>query len=698
MSQSPSNPGVECSSLVELLRRRALDMPDRVAYTFLKDGEVGAEVPLTYAEVDEQARAVAAWLQGHVRPGDRALLLYPPGLDFIGAFFGCLYAGVVAVPAYAPRPNRRDARIQEIVCDAQASVALTTASVLSGMEAGLADDPRLRALGWLATDELAPGVAGDWREPLIGRDTLAFLQYTSGSTVSPKGVMVSHASVLHTSEDLYVGSLVTDTSMSVSWLPHFHDMGLICGIVEPVYRGFPVCLMPPASFLQRPLRWLQAISHHRATHSGGPNFAYELCARKVAPEQLAGLDLSCWSVAFTSAEPIRKQTLELFAEAFAPCGFSPDAFYPAYGLAEATLKVSAKRQGDRPVFHTVQVAELERHRVVPAAEDEPGTRTLVGCGRGELDTRILIVNPQTLAECASGEVGEIWVSSSSVARGYWNRPVETAETFRACLAGTGEGPFLRTGDLGFLVGAELFVTGRIKELVIIRGLNHYPQDIERTVQRSHPALRADAGAVFSVEENGDEQLVIVQEVDRLHRSPRVGEIVEAIRLAVTEEHEVSPYAIVLIRHGSILKTSSGKTQRRGCRTAFLEGSLNLVGQWRAPDRPAKKTAGEAATGIPAALAGNGSRSEEAITAWLIARLSSESAIDPDEIDLGRPFAAFGLDSARALALVGELETWLGQRLSPIVLWNYPTIEALARQLAVPPRLPDSGAGGSARIP
>ena len=686
MSHALARPRAGCSTLVELLRQRALEAPDRVVYTFLKDGELEDPTELTYGRLDEQARAVAAWLQERGAAGERALLLYPPGLEFMAGFFGCLYAGVVAIPAYPPRSRRKDARLHEIVADAQASVALTTSATLSGLEGLRAEDPVLGGLRWLATDDLPLGAG--WRAPRITHDTLAFLQYTSGSTVAPRGVMVTHANVLHTSEDLYLGTRIGEASISVSWLPHFHDMGLMSGVVTPVYRNYPIYLMPPASFLQRPARWLQALSHYRATHAGGPNFAYELCARKVAPEQRALLDLSSWIVAFSSAEPVRKQTLDLFAETFAPCGFSKEAFYPAYGLAEATVKVSGKRLGGPPTFQTVEAGELDRHRVVAAREGDPGTRTLVGCGRGELDTRIVVVQPDTRQACAPGEVGEIWVSSSNVALGYWNRPRETEATFGARLA-SGEGPFLRTGDLGFLLDGELFVTGRLKELVIIRGLNHYPQDIERTVQGSHPALRPDAGAAFSVDRDEEESLVVVQEVDRLHRSPRVDEIVAAIRRAVTEEHEVSPGAVVLIRHGTILKTSSGKIQRGACRAAFLEGSLHVVGEWRSAEPAAGTTlAPPALDAVPAA---DGPRSEREITAWLIARLSAVSGIDSEEIDLGQPFAAFGLDSARALVLVGELETWLGQRLSPVVLWNYPTIEALARQLAAPGRPSAAGA-------
>jgi acyl-CoA synthetase (AMP-forming)/AMP-acid ligase II/acyl carrier protein len=670
MSTSAPDPAVRCATLVDLLRAQALETPERLAYTFLRDGEV-EDTRLTCAALDAQARAIAAWLQDHHLAGERALLLHPPGLEFISAFFGCLYAGVVAVPAYPPRPNRPDPRIRQIIEDSQASVALTTSAVLAGLQGRLGDGSATAGLRWLATDDVALESGRDWREPEVGPDTLAFLQYTSGSTTTPKGVMVSHRNVLHTSEDLDVGCQHTADTVAVTWLPHFHDLGLIYGIIQPLYKGFPSYVMPPAAFLQRPLRWLQAVSRYGATHSGGPNFAYELCARKIAPEQRAGLDLRRWDVAFNCAEPIRRESLDLFAEAFAPSGFRFDAFCAGYGLAEATVKVTAKRRADPPALFALDAAQLEQGRVVLSRAGEAGTRTLLGCGRAERDTRIVIADPQTLRPCAPDEVGEVWVASTSVARGYWRRPEETARTFGAFLAGTGEGPFLRTGDLGFLVGSELVVTGRIKELIIIRGLNHYPQDIEQTVQGSHPALRPAATAAFSVEVDNEERLVVVQELHRLERNPDVAEITAAIRRAVAEAHDVELQAVVLIRHATILKTSSGKIQRRGCRAAFLEGTLAVVGEWR---RPAAAEAAPENGSAPAP------RSEADIAGWLAARLARESGIEAEEIDLGQPFASFGLDSARSLQLVGDLEAWLGRRLSPVVLWNYPTVEALARHL------------------
>jgi acyl-CoA synthetase (AMP-forming)/AMP-acid ligase II/acyl carrier protein len=671
MSTSPSNLEAASSTLVDVLRARAAETPDALAYTFLKDGEV-PESPLTYASLDEQARTIAAWLQEQGARGERALLLYPPGVEFVAAFLGCLYAGVIAVPAYPPRPNRVDPRIQQIVTDAGARFVLTTAAVLASME-GRRDATGLTGLAGpieRATDTLPATLAAEWKEPRLDRDGLAFLQYTSGSTLAPKGVMVSHRNILDNSERLDAVLVHDERSVAVTWLPHFHDMGLIYGILQPLYRGFPCYVIPPAAFLQRPLRWPQAISRFRGTHSGGPNFSYELCASRMTPADREGLDLSSWQVAFNGAEPVRHSTLRRFVEAFGPCGFRWSSLCPAYGMAEATLMISISRNAAEPVLCPVQAGALERNHAVPAAADDPAVWTLVGCGRREGVERLVVVDPHTQVPCPPREVGEIWVAGASVAQGYWNRPEETERAFRASTA-AGEGPFFRTGDLGFLSDGEVFITGRLKDLIIVRGLNHYPHDIERTVEESHSALRPSAGAAFSVDVEGDERLVVVHEVERTQRNSNLDDVVRAIRRVVTEEHEIDTQAVVLIRPGSIPKTSSGKIQRRTCRTAFLEGSLSVLHEWR---RPA-----EAPSEAPAAPAA--APTESAITSWLIGRLARESGLHADDIDLGQPFSSFGLDSARALVLVGDLETWLGRRLPPIVLWNYPTVEALARHLA-----------------
>jgi acyl-CoA synthetase (AMP-forming)/AMP-acid ligase II len=567
------------STLVDLLGYRAQKQSDQTAYTFLQDGEI--EVGrLTYQELDQQARAIATQLQSLNATGSRALLLYPPGLEFITAFFGCLYAGVAAVPAYPPRRNQNMSRLQAIVASSQAAVALTTTSLLGDIESRFAESPELTELRWLATDNITSDQAAAWQEPEVSSDTLAFLQYTSGSTGTPKGVMVSHGNLLHNSAMIHKSFADTPNSQGVSWLPPYHDMGLIGGVLQPLYVGAPMVLMSPLAFLQKPLRWLQAISHYKATTSGGPNFAYDLCIRKITPEQLASLDLSSWEVAFTGAEPVRAETLEQFAATFDPCGFRKEAFHPCYGMAETTLIVSGGLRTVPPVIRKIDGAALEQNRVVPAVRKQESIRGFVGCGQNLLDQKILIVDPESLTPCPADKVGEIWVSGPSIAQGYWNRPEETQQTFQAYLADTGDGPFLRTGDLGFLQDGELFITGRIKDVIIIRGQNHYPQDIELTVEKSHPALRPGCGAAFAVEVKGSERLVIVQEVERSYlRKLDVNEVVGSIRQAVAAEHALQIYATVLVKTGSIPKTSSGKIQRYACRAGFLAGSLNVVEDW-----------------------------------------------------------------------------------------------------------------------
>lgn len=565
-------PQVECFTLVELLRMRAQEKPDELLYSFLGNREEES-AQLTYTELDCQARALGNVLQKHNAQGERILLLYPPGLEFIAAFFGCLYAGAVAVPAYPPYLNRNLSRLQVIVADAQAAVALTTSKILQGMEPFLREVPLLKNLHWLATDKIVDATTeNDWKEPAVVGDTLALLQYTSGSTAKPKGVMLSHGNLLHNSSLIYCSFECSPEHRGVSWLPPYHDMGLIGGILQPLYGGGPTILMSPLSFLQRPLRWLQAISNckGRATISGGPDFAYELCARKIKPEQKATLDLSDWSVAFIGAEPIREETLRRFAEAFKACGFRPESFYPCYGLAEATLMVSGGLKAAPPVVKMFDATALENNQVVEVFDDN--NRVLVGCGTAMPDQEIRIVNPDSRGQRAPNEVGEVWVSGPSVARGYWNQPEESESTFRARLAGSsGEGPYLRTGDLGFLQDAELFITGRLKDLIIIDGRNHYPQDIELTVEQSHPAIRPGGCVAFSVDLDNREQLVILAEVERHYRDLNRAETIDTVRQAVAENHDLRTYAVCLLKTGSIPKTSSGKIQRHACRTNFLTG-------------------------------------------------------------------------------------------------------------------------------
>ncbi|MBN3884983.1 MAG: amino acid adenylation domain-containing protein [Nostoc sp. JL34] len=647
------------STVVEVLRLRSSTQPDRDAFTFLLDGKT-EQTTLTYQELDRRSRQIAAQLQALGLAGERALLLYPAGLDFLVAFFGCLYAGVVAVTAYPPRNERNTPRIKAISIDAQAAIALTTTEILPIVRSLMSQKTDLESLQWLTTDNLAEGIEDAWQEPSIDRDTLAFLQYTSGSTGTPKGVMISHGNLLHNADTTYQFMEHSPESKFVTWLPMYHDMGLIGGILQPLYGGFPCIIMPPTSFLQRPYRWLQAISHYKGTTSGGPNFAYELCTQKITPEQKETLDLSSWSVAFNGAEPIRYDTLERFAAAFADCGFRKEAFYPCYGMAETTLMVSGVQKATSPIIKTVQKSALESNRVVASSVKDEDVYHFVSCGRVIPELEVAIANPETLSSCKPGEIGEIWVSGPSVGQGYWNRLQETAETFHAYLSDTSVGPFLRTGDLGFLQNSELFITGRAKDLIIIRGRNLYPQDIELTAERSHSSLHSGASAAFTAEVNNEERLVIVQEL-KFRAKPNLEEVISAIRQAVTEEHEVQVYAVVLIKPGSIPKTSSGKIQRRATRTQFQNGELSVVvsNTLKISNIVREETRLQRSE----LLALSPRECQQLLETYLIEQEARVLAIAPDDISPEEPLSALGLDSLKVFELKNRIEADLEVEIS-----------------------------------
>lgn len=585
---------VSTTTLVELLRHRAVHHADQHAYTFLRQGEI-AEARLTYGELDRQAQAIGMLLQYKGATGKPVLLLHPPGLEYIAGFFGCLYAGAIAVPAYPPYSARTMPRIQAIVADTQAKIVLTIADTLADLQRCFAHVPELKSLEWIATDLIPAHLADEWEEPEIQGDTVAFLQYTSGSTTTPRGVMVSHSNLLHNLGMIQRASEQGTASHMVSWAPPYHDMGIIAGILSPLHIGYPATLMSPLAFLQRPFRWLQAISRLRATMSIAPNFAYDLCVRKITLEQRATLDLSTWEVAANGAEPIRDETLNQFVATFGPYGFRREAFFAAYGLAEATLISTTSTRDDPIVVRAFQGEAIEHNRVVVASAEDTCARKIIGCELQSPDQRIITVNPENLTQCATSQIGEVWIAGPSVTQGYWNKVEETEHTFCAYLADTGEGPFLRTGDMGFFQDGALFVTGRIKDLIIIRGRNYYPQDIELTVERCHPAIRVGCCAAFSMNAEGKEQLVILAEIDpryypahgeievqgraQSHRKLLDGQtVIKTIRQAVSEQHELQVYHVMLLKAGGVLKTSSGKLQRRACSTSFLAGSLSAWGE------------------------------------------------------------------------------------------------------------------------
>ena len=647
--------------LVDRLAYWAAHKPDDTAFVFLPEGEL-EEQRITYVELHARARAIADRLLTLNLQGQRALLLYPPGLEFIAALFGCFYAGVVAVPAYPPRRNRNMLRIQAIADDARASAALTVDEVSRRVGSFFDEAPRLESLDWMATDYFAAEdaqPAATWSPPPIAADTLAALQYTSGSTGMPKGVMLTHGNLMHNVGLIAHAFQSSSFSVGVSWLPTYHDMGLVGGILNPLFIGRPNVLMPPMAFLARPARWLQAVSKYRAFISGGPNFAYQLCVDRVTPEECEGLDLSTWEVAYNGAEPIRADTLAAFTKKFAPLGFRAAAHYPCYGLAEATLIVAGARSCSRRRC-SMSMRKISRNIASSARRAARASRRLVGSGVVLPQTEIAIVDKETNREVPHAHVGEIWVKNRSVARGYWDKPDATAATFGGRVSGTDRGEFLRTGDLGFMHDGELFVTGRLKDLIIVRGVNRYPQDIEQTVEAADRRVQHGGVAAFGVEVQGVERLAVVCEVERKRGEDYTG-VLQAIRAAIARDHETSPDAVMLVRLGSLPKTSSGKLQRHACRDGFLEGTLNVVAQWRAwsEETPIAdwsswqdEASPEAASGIDPKTA--------SIVLELVRSVARERATS---LSLETNILDLGLDSLERMEIVTMLEEHLRRTLA-----------------------------------
>lgn len=593
------------ATLVDLLQQQAARFADKVAFSFSYNGDDEGRSELTFRELDRRARAIAANLQRFDVTGERVLVLVRPGLDFIAGFFGCLYAGAVAVPVH----QKLAPRLQVVVPDAQARFALTAAENRDATRTAVAGLPGAPEQ-WFFTDAGADPDA--WAAPDITTDSPAAIQYTSGSTRSPKGVLLSHGNILHNVDAIRQSWNGDENARGVFWLPPHHDLGLIGGILSMVYIGASTALMSPTAFIKRPMRWLELVSAHRGVITAAPNFAYDRCVETSTPEERAALDLSCLTVAMNGAESVRATSLAAFADAFAPAGFQLSSCYPVYGLAEATLCVSAGCPTGMPGVRYLDRVALEQDRIVDVPPEDPAAATFVGCGQLR-QADVAIVDPVTHQPCGPDEVGEIWVAGPNVALGYWNRPEETAATFGARLAEPGDptrGPFLRTGDLGFLCAGEIFTTGRCKDLITIDGHNYYPNDIEFTVQQCDPVLVSGRGAAFATDATpgGVEQLVVVHEVD----GARAGQtdldaVIEAIRLAVATHHGIAADAVVLVQHVSLPTTSSGKIQRGQTRQNFVDGTLAVVAQWQTPVRELSLEELESAARIVSTLQNWGTR-------------------------------------------------------------------------------------------
>ncbi|MBT4836028.1 MAG: amino acid adenylation domain-containing protein [Methylococcales bacterium] len=728
-------------SFVDILRTRAIQTPDHLAYVFLQDGETeGAR--LCYAELDKKARAIAATIQKVCQSGDRILLLYPAGLDYLCTFYACQYANVISIPAYPPRNKRHLPRLQSIISDAKAQVVLTTTGIVSDLERLFSNAPELSSLQWITTNDIDDALSESWEDPVLTKDTVAFLQYTSGSTSAPKGVELTHGNLVYNQYMLrhmrYWNEQsnrvdVEDNVTIVSWLPLFHDMGL--GLVlQGVYLGVPCVIMAPVSFIQQPARWLKAISHYGAKTSGAPNFAYDLCVRKVTEEQCQGLDLSTWTMAFNGAEPVHHVTLKRFAEKFAPYGFRSQAAYPCYGLAEATVGVTGGVVSAEPVIRSFDGEALTRHQVIAVDESDDNALTSVGCGFIWEKQELIIVDPETCQPCDADRVGQIWLQSDSVGKGYWQREDATKEAFDAHLS-DGRGPYLRSGDMGFMFDGQLFVTGRLKDMVIIRGRNHYPQDIERTVETAYNSNDNDQSfisvggcAVFSVEIDGKEELILAAEVDRHYQlvcirqaklmaqnsaegkilSKKVPEVdpkkdkwdvdpedvISAIRRNVTELHDLHVHTVMLLKMGGLPKTSSGKVQRHKCKTSFLEGVLPTV--WiSALSLTQDETGDNAPANLDAHLSVEMIMAQEEAKrpVWLEGKLAqsiaSELYLPAHELDPGKSLNTYGLDSLTAVEFGHRLEMELGVIISEVDLLEGLTLRGLSSKILKQIDSPDS---------
>ena len=632
-----------CKTYTEVIKKRTSDKPDHILFRFLSDG-INEDESFTYKQLEDRAKAVASSIQRHGQKNDSILLLFQPGLPYIASLYACLYSGMVAIPAYPPRRNRGIERIYTIIEDSNAKICLVSKQVYNDIQRNFSDDDKLSRLKWIIYDDINNAEKDKFIENVILPEDIALIQYTSGSTGNPKGVIISQLNLLYNSEYIRKTFNHNENLIGVNWLPIFHDMGLIGTILQPAYVGGENNLIPPVTILKNPLTWLKAIEKYKGNTVGGPNFIYDYCIQKISNKDCKSLDLSSVNVFFCGAEPIRKSTLKSFAKKFSISKVKEEMLYPCYGMAETTLIVSGGVYNEKPKYLTIDSKALSENKVVISKASGENSTDLVSSGKTWLETKVIIVNPQTLKKAGNNEVGEIWISGPTVAKGYYGKPDESKLVFGAITSDTHEGPFLRTGDLGFFHENELYITGRLKDIIIIRGINYYPNDLEFLLQDNIPELKQNAGAVFSVTIGNNEKPVVVHELERTAmRNVDHNEIINKIRKLITEEYEIEPHAIVLIKTGSIALTSSGKIQRQQTKLEYLNNKLNIVAQW-------EKNIDEnenliTVPNIP---------TKENIKEWLIQWIIKNQNFTREQIDNDTIITAYGIDSLAAVTLETEI--------------------------------------------
>ena len=673
-------------SIAEVLIQRSVSAPHQRAYTFLS-GNPLKETTITYQELDRRARSVAAYLQTIAKKGDRVLLLEKSGIAFLAAFFGCLYAGLIAIPGYPPRRGRSVPALEGMATDSEATVAFVNGEIIENVDTYLSQTPKLKSIQLVDYDSIDRSLGEDWAPDKFCADVPVYLQYTSGSTSLPKGVIVGQDNLACNLRMLKVACEFTADSVMVSWLPPHHDMGLVFGLLQPVYTGFHCVFMAPATFAQKPSRWLWAMSDHHGTHSAAPNFAYDLCVTTTTEESRKGLDLKNWRVALNGAEPVRALTIDRFTQTFEKNGFRRETFCPGYGLAEATLMVTLLSPKADSARCCLDTKALARNRIKEVPFDDPSGRVFVGCGPSPKDTFVAIVNPQSGTLCSDNEIGEIWVRGATVADGYWQNSNETKKTFGGHLVDTGKGNWLQTGDLGFVRSGELFVVGRVKDVIIIRGQNHWPQDIEFTVQESHPDLQANAGAAFAVDIDGEERLVVVQEAKRTAlRGFSSKEIIDSVQAAVQLEHGVYLHKFCLVKPMAVSKTSSGKIMRGVMCQRFLDNDFDSVFYWEketaAEQSPTRTDLGRSIA-KPKAIVPAATVKEKYATLQTIIREVALNSLNLDsthKLPVEDSLIEAGLDSVAAIQMSEQLGKQIGRALPPTLLFDQPTIKDLTDYL------------------